>query len=221
METIFELINRYKEKNTKGVFNKIVKITSKRLDYLSSLCSKYKELNVFSDILWCDWWELEDISEITDENIEFYARHLYEGEYDTIIVPIHWFTISDEEFLNEIRAREINRIDIYINKHQKIIDDFYKEFPKVKRWMDETNTNAKTFGYVEDFWGRRRRLPDILLPKYTIEDKNNKNITFNPILGCLGKYNPENNPKMKFKSDSITSEKITPIKLSFPPLMIG
>lgn len=127
METIFELINRYKEKNTKGVFNKIAKLTSKRLDYLSSLCSKYKDLNVFSDKLWCDWWELEDIDEITDENIEFYARHLYEGDYDIIIVPIHWFTISDEEFLNEIRAREINRIDIYINKHQKIIDDFYNK----------------------------------------------------------------------------------------------
>ena len=125
MEAIFELINSWKEKKTKGVFNKIAKITSKRLDYLSSLCSKYKDLNVFSDILWCDWWELEDIDEITDENIEFYARHVYEGEYDTIIVPIHWFTISDEEFLNEIRAREINRIDIYIDKHQKIIDDFY------------------------------------------------------------------------------------------------
>jgi hypothetical protein len=127
MENIFELINSWKEKNTKGVFNKIAKIASKRLDYLSSLCSKYKDLNVFSDILWCGGWRLEDIDEITDENIEFYARHMSEGEYATIIVPIHWFTISDEEFLNEIRAREINRIDIYINKHQKIIDDFYNK----------------------------------------------------------------------------------------------
>lgn len=127
MENIFELINSWKEKNTKRVFNKIAKITSKRLDYLTSLCFKYKGLNVFSDISWCDWWELEDISEITDENIEFYARHVYEGEYDTIIVPIHWFTISDEEFLNEIRAREIKRIDKYIDKYQKKIDDLYNE----------------------------------------------------------------------------------------------
>ena len=127
METIFELINNYKEKNTKEVFDKIAKITSGRLDYLSSLCSKYKDLNVFSDILWCDWWELENISVITDEDIEFYARHVYQGEYDKIIVPIHWFTISDEEFLNEIRDREIKRIDIYINKHQKTIDDLYNK----------------------------------------------------------------------------------------------
>lgn len=135
METIFELINRYKEKNTKGVFNKIVKITSKRLDYLSSLCSKYKDLNIFSDILWCDWWELDDISEINDENIEFYARHVYEGEYDTIIVPIHWFTISDEEFLNEIRDREIKRIDICIDKQQKIIDDLYNTKVELENYI--------------------------------------------------------------------------------------
>ena len=125
MENIFELINSWKEKNSKEVFNKIAKITSNRLDYLSSICSKYKDLNVFSDILWSYWWQLENIDEITDENIEFYARHMYEGEYDTIIVPIHWFTISDEEFLNEIRAREINRIDSHIDKHQKLIDDLY------------------------------------------------------------------------------------------------
>lgn len=134
MEAIFELINSWKEKKTKGVFNKIAKITSKRLDYLSSLCSKYKDLNVFSDILWCDWWELEDIDEITDENIEFYARHVYEGEYDTIIVPIHWFTISDEEFLNEIRDREIKRVDMYIDKHQKIIDDLYNKKVELEKY---------------------------------------------------------------------------------------
>lgn len=135
MENIFELINSWKENNTKDVLNTIVKITAKRLDYLSSLCSKYKDLNVFSDILWCAWWELKDIDEITDENIEFYARHTYEGEYDTITVPIHWFTISDEEFLNEIRDREIKRVDMYIDKHQKIIDDFYNKKVELENYI--------------------------------------------------------------------------------------
>ena len=83
-----------------------------------------------------------------------------------------------------------------LDEAQKIIDDFYEGFPKVKDWITKTQEDCKLLGYVEDFWGRRRRLPDILLPKYTIEDKNNKNKTFNPILGCLGKYNPENNPKV-------------------------
>lgn len=74
-----------------------------------------------------------------------------------------------------------------VEEAQKIIDDFYKSFPKVKEWMDNTQVNAHKNGYVEDLWGRRRRLPDIMLPKYEIIDKNNKNASFNPFLICEDK----------------------------------
>ena len=71
-----------------------------------------------------------------------------------------------------------------IKEAQKIIDDFYSAFPKVKTWMDETKSFAKRFGYVEDFWGRRRRLPDITKDKYEIYLKDNNNsLDFNPLLG--------------------------------------
>ena len=68
---------------------------------------------------------------------------------------------------------------------QKIIDDFYKSYPKVKQWIDKTDADAKKYGYVEDFWGRRRRLPDIQLPKYRIVEKNKSKDTIdvNPLLG--------------------------------------
>ena len=70
---------------------------------------------------------------------------------------------------------------------QKIIDDFYKGFPKVKKWMDDVIEKARRNGYVEDFRGRRRRLPDIQLPKYTIIDKNeSKDSDINPLLFCKG-----------------------------------
>ena len=49
---------------------------------------------------------------------------------------------------------------------QEIIDKFFKAFPKVKKWIDESISSAHKYGYVEDVAGRRRRLPDILLPKY-------------------------------------------------------
>lgn len=77
---------------------------------------------------------------------------------------------------------------------QKIIDDFYAGFPKVKKWIDETYTFAKQNGYVEDLWGRRRRLPDIQLPKYTITKINGSAMEFNPILGCLGLYGEQSDP---------------------------
>jgi hypothetical protein len=55
-----------------------------------------------------------------------------------------------------------------IEEAQKIIDDFYGGFPKVKEWTDKTQSDAKQTDYVEDLWGRRRRLNDLLLPKYKI-----------------------------------------------------
>lgn len=66
---------------------------------------------------------------------------------------------------------------------QTIIDNFYKSFPKVKKWMDDSINFAKKYGYVTDLWGRRRRLPDIQLPKYEIRDKK-ANSLFNPLLIC-------------------------------------
>jgi DNA polymerase I len=71
-----------------------------------------------------------------------------------------------------------------IPEAQAIIDEFYESFPKVKGWMDDTIEFAKKNGYVEDFWGRRRRLPDISLPKFEITDKNSSQEgNFNPFIG--------------------------------------
>ena len=92
---------------------------------------------------------------------------------------------------------------------QKIIDDFYNGFPKVKEWTDKTEADAKINGYVEDLWGRRRRLPDIQLPKYTIKVENNMS-DFNPLLGSLGKYSSGNSQiieEYKKKLDSVKSRK--------------
>ena len=68
---------------------------------------------------------------------------------------------------------------------QDIVDGFFKEFPNVKKWIDKTEENAKKTGYVEDWYGRKRRLPDLLLPKYTIKFKSeNEDDDFNPFLIC-------------------------------------
>lgn len=69
---------------------------------------------------------------------------------------------------------------------QEIIDKFFKAFPKVKQWIDASIENCRKTGYVEDVGGRRRRLPDIKLPQYTIryKDKNLANGDFNPFIGC-------------------------------------
>jgi DNA polymerase I-like protein with 3'-5' exonuclease and polymerase domains len=94
-----------------------------------------------------------------------------------------------------------------IQEAQKIVDDFYLGFPKVKKWIDETYVNAKTNGYVEDMWGRRRRLSDIQLPKYEVfyKDETSNPTEFNPILGALNIVKREVNPKI-VKYEKLLSE---------------
>ena len=73
---------------------------------------------------------------------------------------------------------------------QKIIDNFFRVFPKVKDWIDATHEKARQLGYVEDWYGRRRHLDDIKKPKYSVdysvEYKKTHN-NFNPILTCEDK----------------------------------
>lgn len=86
-----------------------------------------------------------------------------------------------------------------VEEAQDIIDKFFDGFPKVKVWVDKTISDAKKNGYVEDLWGRRRRLPDILLPKYTAKYSNKDlNIDFNPFLGCNKDYSSEDNIIKKY-----------------------
>lgn len=70
---------------------------------------------------------------------------------------------------------------------KQLVDGFYEGFPKVKAWMDALQQKCRETGYVEDPWGRRRRLPDIQKPKYELIDKRGiTNTTFNPLIGSRG-----------------------------------
>lgn len=58
---------------------------------------------------------------------------------------------------------------------KKTINDFYEAYPVVKKWMNESVQMAKDIGYVTTISGRRRRLPNIQLPPYTIKDNRTIN----------------------------------------------
>ena len=76
-----------------------------------------------------------------------------------------------------------------IQEAQNIIDEFYNSYPRVKEWIDKTNEDAKKNLYVEDFYGRRRRLSDLGLPDYDIKYRNadqNVSLDFNPLIGSKG-----------------------------------
>ena len=68
---------------------------------------------------------------------------------------------------------------------QKIIDNFFKSFPSVKKFIDESIRDAHERGYVTDVAGRHRRLPDAQLPMYEVKYmKDIESGDFNPFLCC-------------------------------------
>ena len=66
-----------------------------------------------------------------------------------------------------------------------IIDGFYKGFPNIKVFADNSQKMLREKGYVTDLFGRRRHLPDAQLSDYEISLVNAQS-DFNPILGCNG-----------------------------------
>ena len=70
---------------------------------------------------------------------------------------------------------------------QALMDNFFKKFPKVKALIDDSKAHLKEYGYVEDWAGRRRHLPDIYLNAYEVKYKDPEKqatIGFNPYLQC-------------------------------------
>lgn len=81
---------------------------------------------------------------------------------------------------------------------QQLLDSFFSGFPKVKQAIEDSKKSLKEKGYVEDWAGRRRHLPDYFLPPYEAKYKDKEkadNMSFNPILGC--KDRPPIDAKLK------------------------
>lgn len=72
-------------------------------------------------------------------------------------------------------------LKIAVKEAQNLFDTFFKQFPNVKTFMDETQEFARKNGYVETIWGRKRRLPDMQLPEFTFERVSSKPSNFNPL----------------------------------------
>lgn len=91
-----------------------------------------------------------------------------------------------------------------IQDAQGIIDTFYRQYPKVKKWIDQSAIDARKNGYVEDPWGRRRRLPDIQRPKFEIILEQSST-QFNPLLFSKNVY--DNNATAKIEAYRKKAEK--------------
>ena len=73
------------------------------------------------------------------------------------------------------------RMNLSREESQTIIDDFYKGFPGVDKFTKDSQEMLKKYGYVTDAFGRRRHIPDAMLPEYNFITKNGSG-KFNPLL---------------------------------------
>lgn len=89
-----------------------------------------------------------------------------------------------------------------IEEAKNLSDDFFHHYPMAKKWMDGNYKKAREIGYVEDLWGRRRRLPDASLPKYEFSFEKEKD-TFNPLLNTEPRKEAVPDKLIKYYSDKL------------------
>ena len=92
-----------------------------------------------------------------------------------------------QSIADQINEKRLEKKQPTITKEeaQELIDGIYESFPRLKQWMEETHDFIHKNGYIDDCFGRRRRLPDGMLPKYSITTSiTSGSEGFNPLLGC-------------------------------------
>lgn len=82
-------------------------------------------------------------------------------------------------------SKEIPSIakDLNITKYEAedMFESFFRKYPKVRIYMNETQAKAMRQGYVETLWGRKRRLQDMQLEQFVMFASNEKNDNFDPL----------------------------------------
>ena len=90
-----------------------------------------------------------------------------------------------------------------LEEANKTIEAFYGAYPVVKKWMDESVQMAHDKGYVTTISGRRRRLPNIQLPKYTIKNINIQNENNNPLFDSININSSQDNDLVLYYKEKL------------------
>lgn len=76
------------------------------------------------------------------------------------------------------------RLQIPRQEAKEIIDGYFRTFPGVRRFMDESIAHARETGYVTTLFGRRRLLPDIVSKNAVVRGFAERNAINAPIQGA-------------------------------------
>jgi len=66
---------------------------------------------------------------------------------------------------------------------RQIIDDYFESFPSIRNFIDDTLSKARTNGYVETIFGRRRYVPDVNNANANVRAIAERNAVNAPIQG--------------------------------------
>lgn len=75
------------------------------------------------------------------------------------------------------------RLDISRDEARQLIDGYFETFPRVRDYMEQAKEQARTHGYVETLFHRRRYLPDINSRNATVRGFAERNAINAPIQG--------------------------------------
>ena len=76
-----------------------------------------------------------------------------------------------------------DRLDIDRTEAKQLIDGYFAMYPRVHDYMEQSKEFARTHGYVETFFHRRRYLPDINSGNGTVRGVAERNAINAPIQG--------------------------------------
>ena len=76
-----------------------------------------------------------------------------------------------------------SRLNIPRAEAKELIDGYFRTYPRIKAYMDESIEQARRDGYVETLFGRRRMLPDIHSQNATVRGYAERNAINAPIQG--------------------------------------
>ena len=76
---------------------------------------------------------------------------------------------NDKKIENDEELTEYDLKMTTVEEAKKVLEAIHRDYPIVTKWIEYKHKFCKEHNYTESKWGRRRNLPAINLPKYSID----------------------------------------------------
>lgn len=68
-----------------------------------------------------------------------------------------------------------------VQEAEALISDFFDTFKGIKNFIEKSQQKCKENGYIEMIWGRKRRIPDMMMRQYEFAGRNGEKLPANVI----------------------------------------